>query len=529
MEPKARQILARYPFSHTQKKEERNNEPQNKACHSKMITRNTLSQLPSILIATCAILVDCCLREDLIEERFRCQLWLWLCLLFSLHSYPVEEEEEGEDINNNLIFEVWLSLIIVSNVGNIAAFGALGPIQKTKETRKRWMFPLSAWTAMVSSSNLFSGIYDGPTQWSMITSSIQVYVISIASFCTFQWHKKRQKRLEKEWKATLSIHTTTNNNDKDFMDYSQWYNWDVITTLRWISSVYKDNDDENGTVVVQQLAQHRVHGAVLETLTVSQLLALNVPYGPACQLAHEIQKKLVRTHPQPREMESMTKMPMNTQSQPFLESNDQLQSTAWLDLHDQEYNSGLTRASSLASSDNDVELVTLQDKHKRTIQKIDPEQEKRMEAMMKERFGLDLPKLKTSEEMGNNHVEDASNSLMETQPLIQSSPISPPIDTKYNIPSAQVESKASEPTIAGIPMELLKKMPPQILDIAKRRPELVKQMLRNHEKKLQPVIEQDIKEHEELEDEYDDDDDDERTSLIRRKSRGQQEYESIRR
>ena len=376
---------------------------------------------------------------------------------------------------------------------------------------------------MLSSSNLFSGIYDGPTQWSMITSSIQVYVVSIASFCAFQWHKKRQKRLEKEWKATLSIPTTANNNDKDFMDYSQWYNWDVITTLRWISSVFKDNDDESGTVVVQQLAQHRIHGAVLETLTVSQLLALNVPYGPACQLAHEIQKKLVRTHPQPREMESMTKMSMNTQSQPFLESNDQQQSTAWLDLHDQEYNSGLTRASSLASSDNDVELVTLQDNHKRTIQKIDPEQEKRMEAMMKERFGLDLPKLKTSEEMGNNHVEDASNSLVETQPLIQSSPISPPIDTKYNIPSAQVESKASEPTIAGIPMELLKKMPPQILDIAKRRPELVKQMLQNHERKLQPVIEQDVKEHD-----YDDDDD-ERTSLIRRKSRGQQEYESIRR
>ena len=123
--------------------------------------------------------------------------------------------------------------------------------------------------------------------------------------------------------------------------------------------------------------------------------------------------------------------------------------------------------------------------------------------------------------MGNNHVEDASNSLVETQPLIQSSP---PIDRKYNIPSAQVESKVSEPTIAGIPMELLKKMPKEILDIAKRRPELVKQMLRNHERKLQPVIEQNVEEHEELEDDYDDD---ERTSLIRRKSRGQQEYESI--
>ena len=163
------------------------------------------------------------------------------------------------------------------------------------------MFPFSSWVAMLSSSHLFSGLYNSFTQLSVTTFSIQVYIVSIASCGIFQWHRKRQKRLQKEWKENFSLQTIQSNY-KDNLDPSQWYNWNVSTTLQWITSVLGNNDngnDEHDNVVIQQLAIHRIHGAILETLTVSQLLALGVPYGPACQLAHAIQSQLLRPYPQP--------------------------------------------------------------------------------------------------------------------------------------------------------------------------------------------------------------------------------------
>ena len=95
---------------------------------------------------------------------------------------------------------------------------------------------------------------------------------------------------------------------------------------------------------------------------------------------------------------------------------------------------------------------------------------------------------------------------------------------------AQVESKkqAIPTTMEGIPPSILATMPPQIQEIAKRRPDLVRKMLNDHQKRNQkqeeeealnnelPVVEEEERPPEQ---EQEDDDDDERTSLIRRKPR----------
>ena len=94
-----------------------------------MTKNDILSQLPAIFIATSSLLIDQVLRIDLIEERFRCQVLLWLCFVLSLHTHHQHDDK--------VIFEIWVNLIFVSNIGNIAAFGILGPIQKSKESRKK--------------------------------------------------------------------------------------------------------------------------------------------------------------------------------------------------------------------------------------------------------------------------------------------------------------------------------------------------------------------------------------------------------
>jgi hypothetical protein len=474
---------------------------------------HVLSQLPAILIVSSSIAVDQCLRADLIEERFRCQVWLWLTVLLSLHSHA-NEEDDGDD----LIFESWIHLVIVSNLASIVWLAAMGPLQRmSKRNIGTWWLPFAAWNAMISSSCLFSDF----TRQPRALFSTEVYLASMAALWVVQWRRKRKERINKELRRiTISRHPSFfNSNENGGIDPSQWCTWKASTTLRWISQVFLWEEDDD-TVVIQQLASHRIHGALLDTLTISQLLALQVPYGPACRLAHAIETELLRPHPKPREAQTVV-----TEREPPLQSD-------FLSSYDQEYNNEYSNDQKTSFRMQPMQPINSDSVNHSTNQyrtekpSIRPEEEERMGAIMKERFGLELPQFNVDKSSDLPPKESISHPLMEDRkpPTPYFTKTAPPFPAPVAAATASKDMSSyqavAEPqkSAEGMPPGLLDQMPSHIKDIAKRRPDLVRQLLQNQslEQQQQPLLSSLTEEGEQ---EAEDADDDETTQLIRRKSR----------
>lgn len=321
--------------------------------------------------------------------------------------------------------------------------------------------------------------------------------------------------------------------DMDGFDRSLWYTWKPSTTLRWISQVL-ESDDDTDPGVVQQLVSHRIDGKLLDTLTVSQLLQLQVPYGPACHLHHAIQNELVRPFPKPREAELGNGMLGSDRNFVSYSGEMQVHSGDFLSGFDQEYNSDRPRnfapkSSGLADRNSfaaGAEMLSL-----------DAEKEDRVAEIMKERYGLELPRLRSAE--GSTSEQDsvpskAADVTADESPLQQSSMLKkpPPSSTLPKVaPSAA--GMPTPPSAQGeIPEVLLKQMPPNIQDIAKRRPELVRKMILSRQLQTQQQQQREDQLYTHAEEgggEYvsnDDDSSNDETSRLIRRKKDRHQYKS---
>lgn len=462
-----------------------------------------LSQLPVILIVTCSIVVDQSLRADFIEARLRSQILLWLCVVLSLQSLESEEHDEAD-----FIFESWTHLVIVSNIVSVFWLASMGPPQRiAKGSKSTLWLSFGAWNATVSSSALFSD-YE---RQSRAAFSVVVYIVSIAALWVLQWQLRRKERFDKEMRriAISRNDVILSRNVAGRLDPSQWYTWRASTTIRWMSEIVR-SQEESDMDVIQQLAPHHIDGALLDTLTIEQLLALDVPYGTACRMAHAIETELLRPYPKPREAQARSLIGDTV----FTGRKAPLQSDS-LTIFDQEYNNDLRTK------------LSTQKKGEQDAPSIPKEQEERMGAMMKERFGLELPRLNVDKTGDGPATESFSHPLMEDRKLqsTKSVPPSPPPITSVAAGSgiaALASVSEQQSSFEDIPAALLDQMPPQIKDAAKRRPDLVRQLLRNRSIQLQHPKQEDILRSvvsEEGEREEEDGDNDETTSLIQRKNR----------
>jgi hypothetical protein len=341
-----------------------------------------------------------------------------------------------------------------------------------------------------------------------------------------------------------------NNSKQCWLDEGQWYAWNRVQTIQWFvqqlmssSSSSKgasnDDDDEEKDMVIAILAPHRITGDVLEGLAdVSQLVALRVPYGPACRLSDSI-AELVDRYPTPQRRRITNQgggggsarggrkvrfgNPLSTYSNDSGNSNTNDIRNHYDDENDRMH-SELRGSNDYEYNNNNNGQGIPGDQHQYQYQNneqqqqqqndfqgaagVTEEQHEKLNNVMKERFGLELPKLKATDwlavqkglrdkaaaknntDIDNNHeTMSLTNHDMMSQP--QPHPLTVPLpqtqqqfrqnnpSSSYSdnhrgrIPPSSSSSLSSSMPIPGIPDHVLEGMPPKIREVAKRRPDLI--------------------------------------------------------
>jgi hypothetical protein len=427
-----------------------------------------LAQLPVLLIATASVLLDHSFRKELVRDRISCQVWLWLAVALS---HPSQEQ--------HVLFHAWANGVIFSNILSTVASWKL----TSWEPLGRLLAP-SAWITMALT--LPNGASSDASQY------MGIYSMSFAVLWASQWHLHRKRRVGQDLQGIPSTSTRSDVCMKRFglksspPDEREWINWIPSQVLYWISATL---EDEDANIVTSLLAPERIPGSILDTLSVQQLLQLNVPYGPACLLSRHIQR-LVRIHPPPRTTTSGVYISSSPRASaipaaryehasiPNLDEEELISEPQpdWLTLHDEQYNhpksEHASRQRHVPSKSYHADPVT------ESFTFEGSEQQRRMEQMMKERYGLELPKLRMPNEMQASPPEDE---YPPAAPLNYArAPASAPVAPPAKDPMAPVPI-TKEDVMAAIPPLIFKQMPPHIQEIAKRNPEIIKQLLRAQE------------------------------------------------
>jgi hypothetical protein len=217
---------------------------------------------------------------------------------------------------------------------------------------------------------------------------------------------------------------------------------------------------------------------------------------------------------------------------------------SWLDAHDREYN----HTTNYPQTNTSQQLLPTA--QQQTVPAMDPEMQERLETMMRDRYGLELPKLNIAypapssspQQVAAGHAPQAttagghqdplftqdamnyhSSSNTSAPPTSSRMPVEPPTMTTTTTTAA---AEASPPHFDQgiIPQSLLDQMPPQIREVVMRRPDLVQDMLQANTR--QPLLRPHPEEQEDVqittasEDTAQDwPEEDETTSLIQRKRR----------
>ena len=408
--------------------------------------------VPGLLIVTTSVLIDRVFRSEKKSHRCLCQILMWLTFL-SLLSPP--RNTNNEDRTNNAVavfvaFTTWGNVTIFFNLLTILFHGRA----KNKLLQEiLFVFPLSSWGCTImaavypfsisNSSSTSIGLMMEISVWTFVGISLTISLLRLYSggggglvsrFCG-----RPIDTVTSAIDFKNSVTTAVRNDD------SQWYAWTTMDTIRWLTqqiSITNDDaydDDGNDSdaknkygqrssssssysssfihntisycaneseieteqeLVSRILTTHRITGDCLSYLTdTSQLVSLGLPFGLAVRLSHSI-THLIKTYP--------VQNPTNIVHDHALR------------LHDHEYNTlrfqQLTRKTA-GEPYNEEELLQPQQQPPQ-LHPVSPlsqlnnypigemaseeqqklqEQHQHLNDVMKERFGLELPKLKAAD------------------------------------------------------------------------------------------------------------------------------------
>jgi hypothetical protein len=483
------------------------------------------SLLPVILIVACSILLDYALRHETIGIRCQCQVWMWMAVAMSWmqESKSLLDPDTDDFVawnNGDIVFYSWAHATLFLNVLSIVTeatntsqgptsrryLSILSPARAQYSAQILRMLSVSSWSSMLYSACKVSGVSRG--KWPQCAySSIQLFFAMSLVLCLASWHFKRQEKLE-TWIYTPRMKTTvladgatdmgpnrfchplsfsSSNNDGmnesvspeiGRVDESHWYLWNRRQTLGWLSQQLMEKECTLSTlvpqsmddlkaehdVIVSKLAVHLVSGDVLEELAdVSILILLQIPFGPACRLSKSI-GRLVNRYPNPETERSF--------GGPSVGVMNTMESC--LSQHDQEYNSSRftdTMESFSAVTPPKIHMMAALDVPHATETHSSKDVDRRSD-VTNESCGLEMPKVHSD----NVKIPESS---------IGHDPMQQP---RHRIPSEPVTSDHSSTSISDaaiqIPQRFLDQMPPFIQEIAKRRPELVNQLLAQKQREL---------------------------------------------
>lgn len=548
------------------------------------------SVIPVVLLVTSSILLDRVLYYEALLQRSQIQVGMWLALF--LATSITLQMTNVDSIQPQIICLVWAHLTIFSNLLAIFVEG----LQKKCSTRHKALelgfsvLPFSCWCSVivVASCVLTNAItnaavpnIDSLWKWSVLAFGgtllavwfLKVFAIrrkamshDLQGMPTIVTNTAEDSnpvvgggilaRLCGMTPATSINHTKSRTQANPWLDERQWYTWSRVQTMKWFAQQLKATDEPERVLSI--LHAQSITGEVLDNLSISQLVALKVPFGPAVLLSNAVAGLVDRT-PKPRILNGVLQ---RTRREPNSASND------CLDLHDNEYNNQEQQRSPPTMNHQPMEeLQQVVPQNPAPIPEQQPidysgggggmseEQHEKLNQVMKDRFGLELPKLRATDFLAvqkglnnkNNgrapngppipHENTAQSQVfhpLDDAPPSSSAP--PSLRNNYYANTAPTSAPAGPsftPTAAttGIPQNILQGMPPHLQEIAKRRPDLAetiwkrKQQTQQQRQQQQPKSQSSTKRYQDLpalpeenqfEDELDSDNEDETTSLILR-------------
>lgn len=413
-----------------------------------MNNMTTIGFIPAVLICTSAVLVDHALPTSHWEDRIRAQIGLWLAASLQRIDFPTKASLAWATLHLCFVFS------ILAILADKLMMKSLWATRTARKLRNYHVF-LAPSTLVV----LFYTCYGAP-QTANQSALVRCGAIFGGTFLTLsltKWYWTNLNQTEETLQgiplsnrgALASSYYAQGSMLED--DESNWESWKPSQVLRWIASQRKDWR----TTICSQVAAECISGQELDGLTVHDLRSMGVPYGHARGLVDQIHI-LVSKYPSSR-----TNRPTFSEG-----SDDILQSGGWLG--DAETNRFTTAGAGADYAPHRPPRSFLTE----DLPELDPETVKRAKSVMEQRFGFQLPDLKTTEEAStatttsttaSKTAVDQTTTLAETGPNDQGTPAAkpPPLPLK---------------TSPGIPSNVLEAMPPHIREIAMRKPELVEQI-----------------------------------------------------
>jgi len=283
------------------------------------------------------------------------------------------------------------------------------------------------------------------------------------------------------------------------LDERRWYEWKPAQVLDWIKNndtnhsyhqshydTKKEEDEENeNALLVQVLSSHVIYGSTLPAITVSDLcFGMGVPYGMAHKFVHRIRTQLLEMYPMSNDPhDAEIGLAMFGQPQQF-HHNRQLSQSLHSPTAVKVDQFGAAKKSMQGNKETEYKIgrqsipnvaldaaLTCSDTMESTgANQQDDVMVNYSQKLMKERFGLGLPSLQTSDvqELQNNQqIYDGSSPKLEVPPL------------KYSKPELQIDendSKSLSPEEIKLD-KILQSMPDHIRNIAIQNPELAKSLM----------------------------------------------------
>ncbi len=548
------------------------------------------SVVPIVLLVISSILLDRTLRYETLLHRSQIQIGIWLALLLTTSiALQISNDDNNTTIQPQIICLVWAHLAVFFALVGILVQGLQKSYSAAKKPKTMELglsiLPFSCLCSILVVAGCFlkSAITNEAT-----LDINSLWKFSLLSFCaTFLagWLIKvlaiRRTTMDLQQQGMPTTVATTTEDSvvgggimarlcgmtpatsvnytkprmqaNPWLDERQWYTWNRVQTMQWFAQQLKSTDEP--ARVLSILQGQSIIGEVLDNLSISQLVALKVPFGPAVLLSNAI-AGLVDRSPKPRILNGVLQRTRREASSAV--SND------CLDLHDHEYNNQEPERSMNQHPSEELQREAPQTNPPPIPEKqpidysggggMSEEQHEKLNQVMKDRFGLELPKLRATDflavQKGLNKKNDSSNGNvhMPDNDKAAQSQVSHPLETapRNNYyanttpttaqkgPLAPMDaSNSSPPPVNGIPQQILQGMPPHLQEIAKRRPDLVNTIWKQkHQAQQQQQQQQQLPEPQlptaryqdlpalpegdETEDEFDSDNEDETTSLIHR-------------
>mmetsp|Transcript_4726 Transcript_4726/g.11303 ORF Transcript_4726/g.11303 Transcript_4726/m.11303 type:complete len:588 (+) Transcript_4726:182-1945(+) len=550
------------------------------------------SVIPVVLIASSAIVLRNAMRYETALHRCQIQIGMWLALtLASSVDWSGNEDasDEQQQQQRKIFCFLWAHLVIFFNLSAVMLealqdSSGLG-ISRRQEAFKNALqiLPISSWWSMslvaiagfvaettTIEGNLLSmeslwkmslGAFVGITLILAFLRAVEARHRRISAGATLPTTTASDSMLTGGIIARICVMVPTSNyynkpnsqlDSTLYVDERQWYTWSKLETIKWFVQQL-NGDTEESNKILSILCKHCITGDVLDVLDASQLVALQVPFGPACKLADAIHG-LVERFPKPRIINGIRQRTrwgnVPTEARP---------SRDYLDNYDDEYNNNATSEEELLRNNNNNNPPMEQQQQVNGIGQEPPtrkpqpaypnesggamseEQHEKLNQVMKDRFGLELPKLRATDFLAVQKGLNAQNNgdgAMPSEGMTQPRPFAASVDPMTNnyangttaVPIAQTlhdgsPSSARMPSPStlsrDIPDEIFKGMPPELQEIAKRRPDLVEKIWKQKEQVLKansktralPALPEILDEEE-----FDSDNEDETTSLIQHDS-----------